>query len=80
MRRDALTVIFDHTKILYGNLVTYGGRGLRQLWDLIFAENSTLINKGLLGLGLQSSVIVWMNRKPKGLRNITGGLVAPSPH
>lgn len=72
VRRDALTVIFDHTKILYGNLVTYGGSGLRQLWDLIFAKDSTLVGKGLLGLGLHNSVIVWLNRKPKGLRNITG--------
>lgn len=72
MRRDALTVIFDHTKILYGNLVTYGGKGLRQLWDLIFSEDSTLVGKGLLGVGLHNSVIVWLNRKPKGLRNITG--------
>ena len=72
MRRDALTVIFNNNRILYGNLVTYGGNGLRKLWELVFAEGSTLLGKGLVALGLQNAAIVWINRKPKGLGNITG--------
>ena len=76
--RDALTVVFDHTKILYGNLVTYDGDGLRQLWELVFTKDSMLVGKGLLGLGLQSSVFVWLNGKPKGITNITGWFAVAS--
>ena len=72
VRRDALTVIFDDNKILYGNLVTYGGNGLRQLWKLVFSEGSTLLGKGLMALGLQNAAIVWTNRKPAELGNVTG--------
>ena len=72
VRRDALTVIFDNNKILYGNLVTYGGNGLQKLWGLVFTEGSTLLGKGLVALGFQSAVIVWINGKPKGLNSITG--------
>lgn len=72
VRRDALTVIFDNNRILYGNLVTYGGNGLRRLWDLVFADGSTLLGKGLVALGLQSAAIIWLNNKPKELGNIIG--------
>ena len=72
VRRDALTVIFDNNRILYGNLVTYGGSGLKHLWQLVFAERSTLLGKGLVALGLQNAAIVWMNNKPKDLGDITG--------
>ena len=72
VRRDALTVIFDNNQILYGNLVTYGGNGLRQLWDLVFSEESTLLGKGLVGFGLQNAAIIWTRRKPAGLGNVTG--------
>ena len=71
VRRDALTVHFDE-KILYGNLITYGGNGLRHLWDLVFADNSPLHGKGLVALGLQNAAIVWTKRKPGGLGNVTG--------
>ena len=50
--------------------MTYGGNGLRQLWDLVFAENSALVGKGLVALGLQNAVIVWINSKPKALGGI----------
>ena len=72
VRRDALTVIFDDNKILYGNLVTYGGNGLRQLWKLVFSKGSTLLGKGLMALGLQNAAIIWTNRKPAELGNVTG--------
>lgn len=72
VRRDALTVIFDNNRILYGNLVTYGGNGLRRLWDLVFAESSTLLGRGLVALGLQNAAIIWINNKPKKLGNIIG--------
>lgn len=72
VRRDALTVIFDNNRILYGNLVTYGGNGLRKLWELVFTGGSVLLGKGLMALGLHGSLIVWINSKPKGLGNITG--------
>ena len=72
MRRDALTVIFDNNSILYGNLVTYGGNGLKKLWDLVFSDSSTLLGKGLVAVGLQSAAIIWINNKPEGLGNITG--------
>ena len=72
VRRDALTVIFKE-KILYGNLITYGGNGLRQLWDLVFSKGSPLLaSRGLVALGLQSAAIVWIRRKPPGLGNVTG--------
>ena len=71
VRRDALTIMFGE-KILYGNLVTYGGNGLRQLWDLVFTEDSPLHKKGLIALGMQNAAIVWTRRKPSGLGNVTG--------
>lgn len=74
VRRDALTVIFDNNRILYGNLVTYGGNGLRRLWELVFSEGSTLLGKGLVALGLQNAAIIWLNNKPKQLGNIIGRL------
>ena len=74
MRRDSLTILFD-TRILYGNVLTYGGNGLRQLWQLIFAEGSLLCRKGLVAFGLQDAAIVWIGRKPNGLGSVTGMLV-----
>ena len=71
VRRDALTVHFGD-KILYGNLLTYGGNGLKQLWLLVFGVASPLRGKGLVALGLQNSAIVWIRRKPAGLGNVTG--------
>ena len=71
VRRDALTVIYGE-QILYGNLVTYGRSGLRQLWDLALAEGSPLRGKGLVALGLSNAVIVWPRKKPSGLGNVTG--------
>ena len=79
VRRDALTVMFRE-RILYGNLITYGGNGLRQLWDLVFSPGSPLLaNKGLVALGLQSAAIVWTQRRPAGLGNVTGE-VSPLPY
>ena len=71
VRRDALTVIYGE-HILYGNLVTYGRSGLRQLWNLVFGKGSPLHRKGLLALGLLNAVIVWPRRKPSHLGCVTG--------
>lgn len=67
VRRDALTVAFDSGRILYSNIITYGGSGLRQLWGLVFADGSTLLGKGLVAFGLQNSAIVWIRGRPDGL-------------
>ena len=71
VRRDALTVIYGE-HLLYGNLVTYGRSGLRQLWNLVFARDSPLQGKGLLALGLLNAVIVWPRKKPNHLGCVTG--------
>ena len=39
-------------------------------------SNSVLRNKGLVAIGLQNSVLIWVNRKPPTLGNITGWLTA----
>ena len=52
------------------------GNGLRQIWDLVMPSNSVLRNKGLVAIGLQNSVLIWVNRKPPTLGNITGWLTA----
>lgn len=52
------------------------GNGLRQIWDLVMPSNSVLRNKGLVAIGLQNSVLIWVNRKPPTLGNITGWLMA----
>ena len=71
VRRDALTVIYGE-HLLYGNLVTYGRSGLRQLWNLVFARDSPLQGKGLLALGLLNAAIVWPRKKPNRLGCVTG--------
>ncbi len=72
VRRDALTVAFDSGRILYSNIITYGGSGLRQLWGLVFADGSTLLGKGLVAFGLQNSAIVWIRGRPDGLGDVSG--------
>lgn len=71
VRRDALTVLFGE-KILYGNLLTYGGNGLSLLWQLAVTEGSLLRKKGVVALGVQNAAIVWVERKPPQLGNVTG--------
>lgn len=51
------------------------GNGLRQIWDLVMPSNSVLRNKGLVAIGLQNSVLIWINRKPATLGDITGWLM-----
>lgn len=72
VRRDALTVMFSSGRILYSNIITYGGNGLRQLWELVFTDESSLLGKGLVGFGLQNSAIVWIRGRPEGLGDVTG--------
>ena len=72
VRRDALTVVYSSGKLLYSNIITYGGSGLRQLWRLVFADGSTLLGKGLVAFGLQNSAIVWIRGRPDELGNVVG--------
>ncbi len=71
VRRDALSVVFSSGRILYSNIITYGGNGLRQLWELVFANGSSLLGKGLVGFGLQNSAIVWIRGRPDDLGDVT---------
>jgi hypothetical protein len=70
VRRDALTILFGN-RIMYGNIITYGGNGLHQIWKLITPEGSVLQSKGLVAIGLQNSLMIWINGKPQGLGEIT---------
>lgn len=70
VRRDALTILFG-SKIMYGNILTYGGSGLQQIWNLVIPPGSVFRKKGLVAIGLQNSLMIWINRKPSGLGPIT---------
>ena len=72
VRRDALAVLFDTGQLLYGNIITYRGNGLGELWKLVFADGSNLLGKGLVAFGLQNLAIIWVKGKPRGLGNIVG--------
>ena len=72
VRRDALTVVYSSGRLLYSNIITYGGSGLRQLWSLVFADGSTSLGKGLVAFGLQNSAIVWIRGRPDDLGDVVG--------
>jgi len=72
VRRDALSVVYSSGKILYSNIITYGGNGLKQLWSIVFGDGSTSLGKGLAGFGLQNAAVFWLKGRPQALGNVTG--------
>ena len=48
------------------------GSGLQQIWNLVIPPGSVFRKKGLVAIGLQNSLMIWINRKPSGLGPITG--------
>ena len=58
----------------YTHTHTYAhiGSGLQQIWNLVIPPGSVFRKKGLVAIGLQNSLMIWINRKPSGLGPITG--------
>lgn len=48
------------------------GCGLRRIWELSVPAGSVLRGKGLIAVGLQNSLMIWINKKPINLGPITG--------